>query len=238
MAERKLVNRWSDFRRKFAEVFPSAVTDTERERDIYQRTQIPHETIDTYVSTIKIMNNLMTGPLQETKLLDIIMMGLHSNYRIKVINQTFSTLDELVKVCRLFELAEHKNSQYMPPPAKFLQTSGGVFAAWFAVGQQSANFRPNSEKRFSGPVTCFKYGKMGHIRSSCPENKNWTNNSFFPNQRFSGQSKTSYHAPTQQCPTCNHVCDKPSQYSNYNDGRSPAGHPESTSRTSGSSTKQ
>lgn len=114
-------NSWPSAQSAFKVVFRRYVDPIKLQTDVLQRTQLPNEKIDRYISVLKTLNNRLPVPIADDQLLPIVKHHLHPDYADMIKGQFIPSLDILAYICRGEEERRSQLSSYAPPPIHLLK---------------------------------------------------------------------------------------------------------------------
>lgn len=122
------------FRVNYHQFYP----ESKREINLLMRTQAEGEKIDTFLSSVKLMNDRLRKPRSDSDLLSIVMGNLHPKYYEVLTPREPQTFQDLETRCKELERRRAMESCYKPPPRDLLtdEEFGPVFeskSSWTKV---------------------------------------------------------------------------------------------------------
>lgn len=176
MAFGNTVETLESFKELLTAAFVPPAYDTQLRKEIQNRTQAMNEVIDVYVAKIVASNKLLSSPMTENELVNMILGNLSPLYICEVIKARPKTLNDLLVAGRVVEEICSAQSNYVAPKSQGVTTDllsvgkpAGKQGSEINVSPVGASFAcPEKSPGRSREVSCYKCGKAGHFANRCP----------------------------------------------------------------------
>lgn len=155
---------FDDIKFNFFQTFGTFDFDFITERELRNRKQSATQNISDYLIEIRDLNNKLSFPIPEEKLVDIVKYNLHTRYSPCLSTNRITDLDCLLEICRNFEnfYTEPSKAKVFAPVSKPVPSTSQLCAKCDQPGHPY-RLCPNIPG-----LICFKCKLPGVITKSCP----------------------------------------------------------------------
>lgn len=165
---------FSEFKDYVRQVYLPKDFDKTLRREIESRLMSPSESLDLYVSKLKLSSKKLDVPFSEAELLDIVKSNAKPNLLFELNRQSITSLNEALLVARVVDSIEARKSNYVVPQA--VNAVDPVLNAEDVKkpkykSQVAAAEKKQPVVRQGSQMVCFKCSGVGHGFRSCSSTK-------------------------------------------------------------------